>query len=180
MSRVFGDIRQVGYVTANLDAAMAFFVEKLGIGPWFVLERASIPACTYLGAPLELEMSIALANSGSLQIELIQQRSPAPSLYTEWLQLHPRGDVVHHYSAWSDTYDEVHARALGLGWEAVQEGRSSYGPFAYFRNRLEPNLIYEVTAYTPPRRRTFEQIAEAAAGWDGGDPVRIGWPDANA
>ncbi len=62
----------------------------------------------------------------------------------------------------------------------MQEGRSSYGPFVYFQHRDNPAFIYEVTEFTRPRRRMFEQIAAAAENWDGRNPVRQGWPDPNA
>ncbi|MFT4149363.1 MAG: VOC family protein [Paracoccaceae bacterium] len=176
MSRFFDDIRQVGYVTPDLHRSMAFFIEKAGIGPWFVAENVPVETCTFRGRPLKLQMSIALANSGGVQIELIQQTSDAPSIYTEFLARVPDGDLPHHYSSWSERYDEVHAKALSLGFLAVQEGRSGYGPFAYYQHPDNPAFIYEVTEFSPPRRRMFEQIAQAAVGWDGSDPVRYGWP----
>ncbi|MCL7466731.1 VOC family protein [Phaeovulum sp. NW3] len=176
MSRFFDDIRQIGYVTPDLQKAMTFFIEKAGIGPWFVAERVPVETCTYRGQPLKLEMSIALANSGDVQIELIQQTNSEPSMYSEWLRRNPEGDVPHHYSSWSDRYDEVFATAISLGYEAVQEGCSGFGPFAYFQHPDNPSFVYEVTDFTAPRRRMFEQIAAAAVKWDGSDPVRFGWP----
>ncbi|MCB1632880.1 MAG: VOC family protein, partial [Pseudomonadales bacterium] len=172
MSRFFDNIRQVGYVTPDLLRSMAFFIEKAGIGPWFVAQNVPVETCTYRGAPLKLEMSIALANSGDMQIELIQQMNDAPSIYREWLDQHPNGDVPHHYSSWSPRYDEVCAKARALGYEAVQEGRSGYGPFVYFQHPENPSFIYEVTEFTPPRRRMFENIAAASVGWDGERPLR--------
>jgi len=176
MSRVFDDIRQVGYVTPDLERTVDFFLKKTGIGPWFIAERVPVETCTFRGKPLQLEMSIALANSGNLQLEFIQQTSEQPSIYTEWLDLHPDGDVPHHYSSWSDRYDEVYRTATGLGFEAVQEGRSGYGPFVYFQMPGRPGFTYEVTEFSAPRRRMFSGIAEAAVGWDGTDPIRYGWP----
>ena len=40
----------------------------------------------YKGQPSPVDISLALANSGTLQIELIQQRNDAPSLYLDFLQ----------------------------------------------------------------------------------------------
>lgn len=176
MSRIFDDIRQVGYVTPDLGKALDFMVTRAGIGPWFVLDKVPIRSCAYRGNPVELEISVALANSGTLQLELIQQTSPEPSIYTEWLETCPQGDVPQHFSSWSSRYDEVHASALALGYDAVQEGRSGFGRFVYFQNPANPAFTYEVTEMTPARRSVFGQIAEAARGWDGRDPVRIGWP----
>ena len=178
VSRFFDEIRQIGYVVPDLAAALDFMVGKVGIGPWFVLDAVPIRHCAYRGRPIELEISVALANSGTLQLELIEQKSSAPSIYTEWLTEHPGGELPQHFSSWSSRYDEVHATALSLGYEPVQEGRSGFGRFVYFQNRANPALVYEVTEMTPARRSVFGQIAEAAAGWDGSDPVRAGWPEA--
>lgn len=176
MSRFFDDIRQVGYVTPDLHKSLAFLVQKTGIGPWFVAESVPVETCTYRGQPLTLQMSIALANSGGTQIELIQQTSSAPSIYTEWLARYPDGEVPHHYSSWSERYDEVFATATAQGFEPVQHGRSGFGPFVYFQHPDNPAFTFEVTEFTAPRRRMFEQIAAAAVGWDGTDPIRYGWP----
>lgn len=179
MSRVFGDIRQAGYVTRDLRRSLDFMVEKVGIGPWFVAERVAFKECAYRGQPTELELSIALANSGSLQIELIEQIGNTPSIYTEWLARFPEDEVLQHYSSWPTDYDAVCERAKALGHVAIQEGRTARGPFVYFEHAANPAFIYEVTEYTTARRRVFEQIAEAARDWDGADPVRYGWPDPN-
>lgn len=173
MSRVFDSIRQVAYVTPDLESSMRFLIDKAGIGPWFVTDRVPVKDVTYRGLPLELEMTVALANSGTLQIELVQQTSSQASIYTEWLDRHPRGDVVHHFSSWTERYDEVYGNALRLGYEAIQEGRSDHGKFVYFQHPENLGFIYEVAELTTPRRRTFGQVADAAQNWDGRDPVRI-------
>ena len=75
MSRVFGEIRQNGYVVRDVEAAMRHWSEVLGVGPFFYFERVPIEDFRYKGEPSPIEVSIALANSGALQIELIQQRN---------------------------------------------------------------------------------------------------------
>jgi hypothetical protein len=39
----------------------------------------------YRGKPCEVDMSVALANSGAMQIELIWQKNAAPSIYKDFL-----------------------------------------------------------------------------------------------
>ena len=67
MSRIFGAIRQNGYVVTDIDAAMHHWTSKLGVGPFFYVERAPIEDFRYMGEPSECSCSIALANSGALQ-----------------------------------------------------------------------------------------------------------------
>jgi len=85
MSRLFGEIRQNGYVVRDVEAAMKHWTEVLGVGPFFYFERVPIEGFRYRGEPSPLEASIALANSGPLQIELIEQRNDAPSMYRDFL-----------------------------------------------------------------------------------------------
>ena len=42
MSRFFGEIRQAGYVVRDIEAAMDFWSETLGVGPWFYNPRVPI------------------------------------------------------------------------------------------------------------------------------------------
>ena len=178
MSIVFGDITQSGYVVRDIDKHLKFLSDKAGIGPWFVARNVKLPVCLYRGQAIEMEMHAALANSGTHQIELIQQVSPAPSIYTEWLERYPNGSPLQHVSSWEEDFEGAVARSLAKGWVMIQEGRSAYGPFAYLEHPEDTGVVIEITRKGPERRSIFEQVAAAAKGWDGCDPIREGWPRA--
>src|SRR5579862_8744810 len=75
MSRIFGDMRQIGIVVKDIDKAMRHWVEVCGIGPWFYAEKLPLTAYSYKGVAQPIpHLSIALANSGDIQLELIQQK----------------------------------------------------------------------------------------------------------
>jgi hypothetical protein len=84
MSRIFGPIAQLGYVVRDAHASMEQWIRN-GVGPWFHFERVKLDWFRHRGIASPLEMSVALANSGDVQIELIQQRNDAPSMYKEFL-----------------------------------------------------------------------------------------------
>src|SRR4029079_10295344 len=84
MSRLFGEIRQAGYVVDDIEAAMDYWSRVLGVGPFFYKERVPIVNYSYRGKSYEPHNSVALANSGPLQIELIQTRNDAPSMYRDF------------------------------------------------------------------------------------------------
>lgn len=178
MSIVFGNIRQSGYVVRDIDHHLRFLSDKAGIGPWFVARNVRLPVCIYRGHEIRMEMHAALANSGTHQIELIQQVSPDPSIYTEWLERYLDGAPLQHVSSWEEDFDGAVARAKGKGWVMIQEGRSAYGPFAYLEHPEDTSVVFEITRKGPERRSIFQQIAQAAAGWDGSAPIREGWPKA--
>ena len=93
MSRLFGDVIQNGYVVRDIETAMRHWIDILGVGPWFYIEQLPVPDFQYKGQPSPVDVSLALANSGTLQIELIQQRNDAPSMYRDFLAAGHEVDV---------------------------------------------------------------------------------------
>ena len=79
MSRLFGPMRQVGIVVRDIENAMRHWVEVCGVGPWFYAERLPMTEFRYKGKPYDIKMSVALANSSDVQLELIQQRNDVPA-----------------------------------------------------------------------------------------------------
>ena len=84
MSRLFGPMRQVGIVVRDIEKAMRHWVEVCGVGPWFYAEQLPMDEFRYKGRIYDLKVSIALANSGDVQLELIQQRNDVRSLYRDF------------------------------------------------------------------------------------------------
>ena len=95
MSRIFGAVCQNGYVVRDIRAAMDHWVNVMGVGPWYYIDKVKTDYFRHRGQDSAMEMSVALANSGDLQIELIQQRNDAPSMYKEFLELRPRRLAAH-------------------------------------------------------------------------------------
>ncbi len=175
MSRHFGKITQNGYVVRDIEAAMRHWSDNLGIGPWFYLEETPIEDFEYRGTPSNALISIALANSGPLQIELIQQRNDAPSLYRDFLDAGNEG--LQHIAYWSDHFDEVVRKAHALGWPMAQSGHVGVeGRFAYFDTETHPGTVIELSETSGPKGLMFKRIAEAALDWDGKNPIRTEWP----
>jgi len=175
MSRLFGSLRQMGYVVRDIQGAMKHWVDVCGVGPWFYAERLPLTGFRYRGTAYnDIHASVALANSGDVQLELIQQRNDVPSLYRDFLAAGHEG--MQHWSSWPVNYDEIYQRALATGYTVGQEGDSPRGRFVYFRNEGHPGTVIEMAHATPTRMRIFNAIRSAAVGWDGDDPVRRQWP----
>ena len=175
MSLIYGEIKQLGYVVHDIEAAMRHWVDVLGVGPWYYVDRLPVTNFLYRGEPSDVHASIALANSDGTQIELIQQRNAAPSMYRDFLAEGPEG--LQHVSTWPVDYDGVVKAALARGYRIGQSGESPRGPFAYFETaRAHRGTVMEIAAMTPARKRQFDAIEAAARGWDGRDPIRTVWP----
>ncbi len=176
MSRVFGPIRQLGYVTRDIHATMRHFVECLGIGPWFYAVRLPVDRFVHEGREVELDISVAIANSGALQLELIQPNGGGPSLFHDWTADRRRRELPQHISVWPVNYDALLGRAQGTGLHLVQEGFSPRGRFCHLLAADTPDLVFEFGEATPERTRIFDAVARAAVDWDGTDPIRTGFP----
>ena len=171
MSRLFGEIRQNGYVVRDVEAALAHWTGTLGVGPFFYFERVPIRDFRYRGEPSPLEVSIALANSGPLQIELIQQRNDAPSMYRDFLAAGHEG--LQHVACWTERFDADLAHLTAQGYEVGQSGCiGESGRFVYLATEAHPGTVVEISEINGPKGRFFRHIAEAARTWDGRDPIR--------
>lgn len=171
MSRLFGEIRQNGYVVRDIEAALRHWTERLGVGPFFYFERVGIEDFRYRGEPSPLDVSIALGNSGSLQIELIQPRNDAPSMYRDFLAAGCEG--LQHVAFWTDAFDAELERSELAGYRVGQSGQiGENGRFVYFETEAHRGSVIELSEISGPKGRFFRHIAECANGWDGQDPIR--------
>jgi len=173
MSRFFGPIRQNGYVVKDIRAAMDHWAKAMGVGPWFYFERVKVDYFRHRGNPSDVHLSIALANSGDLQIELIQQWNDAPSMYKEFLDAGREG--LQHVAYWTKDYQAVYDHALAAGYTVGQEGQigGEQGRFAYFDTEAHPGTVVELSDISGPKGKYFEFVRETSFGWDGSDPVRM-------
>lgn len=168
MQNVFGPVGQIGYVVNDLEAAVESWGATTGIGPWRMLENLTLDEFEYEGEPSPVEMSIALAYSGGVQIELIQQHNDAPSMYRELLDTY--GEGAQHICFYPEDYDAAMAYAAEQGMTVGQHGQLWGIRFAYLRG--SDGRVLELGDIGAEVRAGREAgIAEAAA-WDGSDPVR--------
>ena len=165
-----GPIRQIGYVVRDLEKALAEWL-ALGVGPWFVV-REHAQRVTYRGEPCEVIISIALANSGDLQVELIHQHGDTPSIFTEFLDSGREG--FHQLAWWPDDFDAAVASAEAAGWPVVWSGGEETSTrFAYVEPQAGgPATIFELMELTEVTRGMGTFVHDAAKDWDGTDPIR--------
>ena len=170
MSRIFGNVRQNGYVVRDIRAAMRHWTEKLGVGPFFYVKVAPIESFHYMGKPSGCRCAIALANSGDLQIELIEQLNDEPSMYRDFLAAGREG--LQHVAYWTEKMDEDLARIAALGYEVGQSGTvGENGRFVYYTTEAHPGTVVELSEISGRKGQLFRAIRDAAASWDGTNPI---------
>jgi hypothetical protein len=172
MSRLFGAIRQNGYVVRDLEAAMRHWTSVLHVGPFFHMPHVAIDELVYRDQPSTADVSIALAFAGDLQIELIEQHDDAPSVYKDFLDAGREG--LQHVSAWTQDYEGTLARVTAAGPRVLQHGMLLGGlRFAYFDTELHPGTVFEISnATAEPFKGMIDAMHDAARIWDGRDPIR--------
>ena len=175
MSKFFGEIRQLGYVVEDIEAAMEYWSRTLGVGPWYYNPKVPIENYQYRGEQYQPHNSVALANSGFVQVELIQCRNDVPSMYRDFLQAGRTG--LQHVAYWTENYDADMERLLAQGFKPVMSGEvGERGRFVYFDTEYHPGSVIELSEVAGPKGRLFDLIRDEAANWDGSDPVRA-FPD---
>ena len=171
MSRFFGQIHQAGYVVPDIEAAMDYWSRVLGVGPFFYSERVPIRNYRYRGQTYEPHNSVALANSGPLQIELIQTRNDVPSMYRDFTEAGHSG--LQHIAYWTESYEADLKRLTAQGFAPVMSGEvGERGRFVYFDTHLHPGTVIELSEVTGPKGEMFRMIREVSEAWDGNDPIR--------
>jgi hypothetical protein len=174
MSNNFGPVRQLGYVVQDIDRAIEHWTINLGVGPFFLIEDQPLKMFAYRGERSEPSCRIALAQSGAIQVELIEQRNDAPSAFKEFSDQGHEG--LQHLGFWTTNFDRHERLARELGMTELQRGQSGSGSsderFIYFTHRGHRGTVVELSEVVGRKGSLFRAVELAAAQWDGADPVR--------
>ncbi|OZM75684.1 VOC family protein [Pseudonocardia sp. MH-G8] len=170
----FGPVRQNGYVVRDIHAALHHWTQVMGVGPFFRIARQPVNGLRYRGETSDASVSVALAQSGGIQIELIQPLDERPTAFRDFLRTGREG--LQHVAFWTDDFDGAMQEAGRRGLTVLQEGCSGSGSpderFVYFAEEHHPGTMIELSETCGAKGRLFRAVAAAAQGWDGTDPVR--------
>ena len=172
----FGEIRQLGHVVTDINQALELWTERLKIGPFFLMPEVIFEDYVYRGQGMPSpRLAIAIAFTGTMQIELIQQLDDTPSAYTEFLSAGRSG--LHHYSAWfsnREDYERTRSWALESGFQIALECRPENSPrLAYFETANPAAPLFELSeALVPGVAEMMDVVEKTCREWDGSDPVR--------
>lgn len=167
-----GPALQFAFVVDDLESALAFWIQNMGVGPFFHIERASYRALRYRGQDTTPDYSVALAYWGEVQIELITQRCDTPSIYREFLA-EGRSGQLHHICVSTDDMDRFQREAPARGFEELAHlSLEPSGRVAYFRSDHARWPLTEVGEFPARILDLFETVRRACMDWNGQDPVR--------
>jgi hypothetical protein len=171
VSRLFGSVRQNGYVVKDIDVALNHWTKVLCIGPFYKIDRIPLGSYRYRGEESPVELAVALGFSGGIQFELIQQLNDAPSPYLDFVKDHGYG--LQHISSWSQQYDRDRRAVAAAGISVIAEGKVTNGPrFSYFDTGMIGGTMMEMAEFSPDFVARAAKMEQAAREWDGRETVR--------
>lgn len=162
------EILQHAWVVPDLETAIRHWHQTLGVGPFLVNRRLRISDPLYRGAPGPVAFSTAVAQSGSVQIELVEQHDDSPSAFRDSV---PAGVAAfHHVAIIAGDFDaalRAHAQA-----EIAFQGRVGDLRFVYLDTRATLGCMLEILEDRPAIRAFFAAVRKAHERWDG-DPATL-------
>ena len=160
---------QNAWVVDDLETAIHRWVDELGVGPFFVTEyRGVLQDVIYRGSPGVLDMKVALAQNGPIQVELIEPIS-TPSAYRDSVT---SGAGFHHMCTWSEDVSADVAYLESLGYPAANTAKVRDIEIAYVDTRPLLGCMLEFVTVNRATQARFAEIAAAGENWDGADPIR--------
>ena len=124
------DVQQVALIVRDLDATIEEYADRLGIGPWRVIncEPPRLTDMRVRGESVPYSMKLAVARTGNTMWEIIEPVD-GPSIYQEFLD--ERGEGLHHLIVEHDGLDYVETEGpLKTTFEIVHrpKGRKPTAP----------------------------------------------------
>ena len=163
-------IVQMAWVVDDLEAAAERFSRAMGIGPFLMNRHIRLTDPHHRGRSMHTDFSLALAQAGEVQVELVEQHDDTPSVYRD---IYGPGEGGFHHVAVivADVAAEV-ARYNELGFATASSGRLGEADFAYIDTSSVSGFMVEVLPDNDTIRRFFGAIRKAAEQWDGKDFIR--------
>lgn len=163
-----GPVMQIAFVPKDFDAAVRYWTQTMGVGPFFLMENIQLGDMRYLGAPSDCVFSIAIAYWGDMQVELIRQENDAPSIYRG-----QEGGGLHHTCVLTDDIQKARRIVKESGAKILVEGKvAPDGAVLYVDTGGGPGSIVEILQMSSGSDGLFAMIKAASVDWDGSDPLR--------
>ena len=142
-------VSQVGIVVKDIEKTVAFYYSTFGIGPFAIVPEVKFEGAMLRGQPISTSIKVAFAQSGPVQIELIQPLE-GENIYTEFLE--SKGEGLHHLGFQVDDFDGLLARFKSKGIEPVFWHHLGWMAFAYLSTDRIGGVIIELLWSKKPEK----------------------------
>jgi hypothetical protein len=160
-------IIQCAYTVDDIQAGMRHYTELLHIGPWFLIGPFVPAKGVYRGAATSMKISLSVAFTGEVMIELIEQHDRQPSVYQETVAA--RGaHGFHHWAIGARDFDAATAAYRSRGYEEAFSDLSPRGVrVVYFDTTRDLPGMLEIIEMTTDVEQQYHRMYQAAQEWDG-------------
>ena len=160
-------IIQAAYTVADIEEGMRRYTDLLHIGPWFLIGPFVPPKGMYRGTPTKMRVSLALAYSGDLMIELIAQHDQEPSVFQEALKARG-GHGFHHWGVGVRDFEKAAANYRSRGYAEAFSDTAPIGcRVIYFDTTRDLPGMTEIIEMNEQAEQVFHSMYQAAQEWDG-------------
>jgi catechol 2,3-dioxygenase-like lactoylglutathione lyase family enzyme len=172
MSFKFGPIFHVGYAVPDLDKALAYWTEVMGVGPFFIERHVTGDDEEYIykGERCVQDVTVAHAYTGDLDIELIHPNVIGPSPVCDFLARHPEGGAQ-HLGVLIDEWDKTLALPE-VRDRLVLQGHAGNIRIAFVDGFPMGATALEFIEASDEIRVKFGRLKRACNDWDGRHPIR--------
>jgi len=162
-----GSIMQISYVPDDYDAALDYWTQKMGAGPFFHTEGVEVEDVKYRGEASDIQFSMAIGYWGDVQVELIRPDNDAPSMFKDWREKGLQG--VQHLCVMVADLGEARTLTEEAGGEVIQEVSlpGGVGGAFYADYGGGPGTIIEYLQIPQPGLDGFAAMRQAHLDWDG-------------
>jgi methylmalonyl-CoA/ethylmalonyl-CoA epimerase len=164
--KLLGAYMQIAYMTTDLHRAVRKWSFQKGVGPFVIAAHAEFESVEFDGRSTQIDVSLAFAFSGNMQIELITQHNDAPSVFKN-----VDGPTPHHLGVLTPNIKADRKTLESAGWSLRQHSISNVGTEVMFFSDAIGTELIELIASNPDMLRRHEAMRGAAAQWDGSNPL---------
>lgn len=163
---------QLAYHVPEPKAAAAEFAERLGWGPFFVMEHIALDYARYRGTARAFHHSSAYGQAGKLMVELIAQDDDEPSALRDMFQRDQTG--LHHVACFVADLNSARRSFVDEGFALALEACTTTG-VEFVMVDTRDTLGHMLELYEPGEQliQFYDFVAQKAHSWDGSRPVRI-------
>lgn len=155
---------QFSWVVCDVDEAARRWHKTMGVGPFLMGRHLTLIDPKYRGTPQVTDFSIAVAQAGPVQIELVQQHDDTPSCYRDTIA--PGSEGMHHVAFVTAHYDAAVASYTDQGFALASEGCFGEVRFCYVDTSAALGHMVEILEEKPAIRAFFDAVTRAAETWD--------------
>lgn len=163
-----GPIVQMAYVPTDFDAAIDYWTETMGVGPFFMFENISLDEMKYRGEPTEAKFTVGIAYWGDIQIELVRGENDAPGHYNGEYGVK---DQLHHVLLMVDDFAKAERVVAQAGAEIIVSGGFGGGKVMYVDPGSGPGGMVEILQPGEGVEDMFAMMKNAAKSWDGVEKI---------